>query len=105
MRAEFWRETRTETHLQPDGLDGDGQRVPAVAPPLHEDVWRRLEQQRVSPLGAVRVGLDGPGARQRPLDEDVQRDGRGLAGRLAGRAGGVRLYGRHWTLGGEAGEF
>lgn len=103
--AEFWRETRTKTHSQPDGLDGDGQRVAAVAPPLHQDLWRRLEQQRVSPLGAVRVGLDGPGAGQRPLDQDVQRDGRRLAGRLGGRAGGIRLYGRHRTLGGVAGHF
>lgn len=76
-------------HLQPERFDGDGQRVPGVGGPLRQDVWRRLKQQRVGPLGAVGVGLSGSGTGQRSLDEDVQGDGRGLAGRLGGGAGGV----------------
>lgn len=76
-------------HLQPERFNGDGQRVPGIGGPLRQDVWRRLKEQRVRPLGAIGVGLSGAGAGQRPLDEHVQRDGRGLAGRLGGGAGRV----------------
>lgn len=55
------------------------------------DLWGKLKEQRVGPLGSLRVRLDCARAVQSSLDQDVQRDGRRLAGQLHGRGGEVRL--------------
>lgn len=53
---------------------------------LDYDLWWRLEQHGVSPVIAVRAGVDGAGAGERTLDLDVQRYGYGR--RVTRRLGG-----------------
>jgi len=74
-----------------------------VSVSLGEEIWRRLKEERVGPLGVVGVGRRWAGAGQSSLDEDVQGDGRKLAGRLGGGAGGIGLHVGRGTRGGVAG--
>lgn len=77
---------------QSERLDGDRKRAPPAR--LDDGLWWDVEQQRVSSLSAVRVGVNRAGAGECTLDQDVQRNGWRLARGLGGGA---------WRIHGDAG--